>query len=59
MFPAVGWESQRHYYCWWESSGEDIPRELLNAVFGGYTFGVFTVTLEWILAFAEQVSVSK
>ena len=36
MFPAVGWESMRHYYCWWESSGTDIPADLLYNVLGGY-----------------------
>jgi hypothetical protein len=58
MFPAVAWESLRHYYCWWESDGTDIPAELLNTVFGGYRFGLFPVTLEWILSFAEQVGAS-
>jgi hypothetical protein len=58
MFPAVGWESLRHYYCWWESDGTDIPKELLFTVFGGYRFGLSPVTLEWILSFAEQVGAS-
>jgi hypothetical protein len=33
MLPAVGWESNKSYYCWWESDGHNIPIQLQQAVF--------------------------
>lgn len=33
MLPAVGWESHKSYYCWWESDGKDIPDDLRCTIF--------------------------
>jgi hypothetical protein len=32
---SAGWNGPTNYNCWWESSGEDIPAELLPLVFPG------------------------
>lgn len=33
MLPAVGWESHKSYFCWWESDVKNIPSELEDAIF--------------------------
>ncbi len=35
MLPAVGWTDKDSYFCWWESSGESIPKELMSCVMPG------------------------
>jgi hypothetical protein len=35
MLPAVGWDNKDSFFCWWESSGRNIPQPLLDAVIPG------------------------
>ena len=35
MLPAVGWDNKDSFFCWWESSGRNIPQPLLDAVMPG------------------------
>ena len=35
MLPAVGWDNKESFFCWWESSGRNIPQPLLDAVMPG------------------------